>query len=140
MQGLSIGDAARSSGVKIPTIRYYEEIGLLNPPPRSEGNRRLYDDKDLRKLAFIRHARELGFEVDAIRTLLSLQENPNQSCGEADQIARARLAEVEQKLFRLSALKQELQRMVDHCATGRVSGCRVIEILADQTHEHGRLD
>jgi DNA-binding transcriptional MerR regulator len=140
MQGLSIGDAARSSGVKIPTIRYYEEIGLLNPPPRSEGNRRLYDDKDLRKFAFIRHARELGFEVDAIRTLLSLQENPNQSCGEADQIARARLAEVEQKLFRLSALKEELQRMVDHCATGRVSGCRVIEILADQTHEHGRLD
>ena len=140
MHGLSIGQAARSSGVKIPTIRYYEEIGLLAAPPRSGGNRRLYDDRDLRKLAFIRHARELGFEVDAIRTLLSLQENPHQSCGEADEIARARLAEVEQRLSRLSALKNELQRMVDHCATGRVGECRVIEILADQTHEHGRLD
>ncbi|MFX8672475.1 MerR family transcriptional regulator, partial [Acinetobacter baumannii] len=70
MQDVAIGEAARQSGVKVPTIRYYEQIGLLPAPPRSEGNRRLYGTADLRRLAFIRHARELGFEVGSIRTLL----------------------------------------------------------------------
>ena len=91
-QTVPIGEAARQSGVKVPTIRYYEEIGLLPAPSRTEANRRLFDATDLRRLAFIRHARELGFEVGAIRTLLSLQDNPDQPCAAADQIARARLA------------------------------------------------
>src|SRR5215210_684515 len=93
-QAIPIGEADRQSGVKVPPIRYYEQIGLLPAPPRSEGNRRQYDADDLRRLAFIRHARELGFEIDAIRTLLALQDEPDQSCVAADQIARARLAEV----------------------------------------------
>ena len=134
-----IGEVARRTGVKVPTIRYYEGIGLLPAPPRTEGNRRVYDAADLRRLAFIRHARELGFEVDAIRTLLSLQDHPDQSCAAADSIARARLAEVDRRITRLTALKAELQRMVDHCAAGRVSECRVIETLADTSHRHGPL-
>ncbi len=76
MTDVPIGEAARRSGVKVPTIRYYEEVGLLPEPPRSEGNRRLYGETHLQRLAFIRHARELGFEVDAIRTLLDLQDSP----------------------------------------------------------------
>jgi DNA-binding transcriptional MerR regulator len=138
-QAVPIGEAARQSGVKVPTIRYYEEIGLLPAPSRTEANRRLYGVADLRRLAFIRHARELGFEVDAIRTLLSLQDNPDQPCAAADQIARARLAEVEQRIASLTALKAELERMVSECASGRVAECRVIEILADHgqcQHEH----
>src|SRR3954471_18809479 len=86
MDSVPIGEAARQSGVKVPTIRYYEQIGLLSAPPRNEGNRRQYDGNDLRRLAFIRHARELGFEVDAIRTLLALQDQPGQSCAVADEI------------------------------------------------------
>jgi DNA-binding transcriptional MerR regulator len=136
---MSIGEAARRSGVKVPTIRYYEEIGLLRAPPRTEGNRRHYEAPDLHRLAFIRHARELGFEVDAIRTLLSLQDNPSQSCEAADEIARARLAEVDRRIANLTALRGELQRMIAHCARGRVADCRVIETLADETHAHGRL-
>jgi len=142
-QAVPIGEAARRSGVKVPTIRYYEEIGLLPAPSRTEANRRLFDAADLRRLAFIRHARELGFEVDAIRTLLSLQDNPNQPCAAADQIARARLAEAEQRIASLTALKAELERMVSECACGRVAECRVIEILADHgqcQHEHHRTD
>src|SRR3954447_13225533 len=130
-QAVPIGEAARQSGVKVLTIRYYEEIGLLPAPSRTEANRRLFDATDLRRLAFIRHARELGFEVGAIRTLLSLQDNPDQPCAAADQIARAHLAEVEQRIASLIALKAELQRMVSECACGRVAECRVIEILAD---------
>ncbi|PSC05657.1 MerR family transcriptional regulator [Alsobacter soli] len=132
-----IGEAARRCGVKVPTIRYYEGIGLLPAPSRTEGNRRLFDAADLRRLAFIRHARELGFEVDAIRTLLSLQDDPDQPCAAADAIARERLADVEQRIAKLMALKDELERMLEQCASGRVAECRVIETLADTTHRHG---
>lgn len=140
MQGIPIGEAARRSGVKVPTIRYYEQIGLLRAPPRTEGNRRFYDAADLRRLAFIRHARELAFEVEAIRTLLILQDDPDQSCATADAIAKARLAEVEHRITSLIALRAELERMVTECACGRVAECRVIETLSDHTHRHGKLD
>jgi DNA-binding transcriptional MerR regulator len=136
---LPIGEVARRTGVKVPTIRYYEGIGLLPAPPRTVGNRRVYDDADLRRLAFIRHARELGFDVDAIRTLLSLQDRPDQPCAAADAIARARLADVDQRIAKLLALKGELQRMVEQCTAGSVSECRVIETLADRSHRHGPL-
>jgi DNA-binding transcriptional MerR regulator len=134
MHGVPIGEAARQSGVKVPTIRYYEQIGLLPAPVRSEGNRRHYHDGDLRRLVFIRHARALGFEIDAVRTLLTLQDNPSQPCATADVIAKARLAEVDQRINSLVALKAELELMVEGCSRGRVAECRVIEVLAD----HGK--
>ena len=131
MQSMSIKDAARESGVKVPTIRYYEQIGLLAAPRRDGANRRVFLDDDLRRLAFIRHARELGFEVDSIRTLLELQDRPDQPCATADTIAKARLADVKQRIRSLLALKSELEQMVEGCRHGHVSGCRVIEVLAD---------
>ncbi|MFC4626486.1 helix-turn-helix domain-containing protein [Daeguia caeni] len=126
---LSIGDVSKNSGVKVPTIRYYEQIGLLPCPPRSEGNRRLYTKRDIERLAFIRHARELGFDIEAIRALLDLQDRPAQSCAMADELARARLRDVEERIEKLQALKTELQRMLDCNAHGRVDQCRVIEVL-----------
>lgn len=130
---ISIGETSRRCGVKVPTIRYYEQIGLLPPPPRTEGNRRSFDEANLRRLAFIRHARELGFEIEAIRTLLTLQDNPHQPCGTADTIARARLAEVTQRIESLQALKAELNVMIESCRHGKVADCRVIEVLADHS-------
>ena len=138
-RGYVIGDAARDTGVKVPTIRYYEAIGLVRPVARNSGNRRLYDADDLRRLTFIRHARELGFDVEAIRALLSLQDDPQQSCASAHAIAKTRLAEVEDRIARLSALKAELENMVAQCARGRIDTCRVIETLAYSGHDHGRL-
>lgn len=131
LQGVPIGMAASRSGVKAPTIRYYEQIGLLPSPSRSEANRRSYDETDLRRLTFIRHARELGFEVEAIRTLLALQDDPNQPCATADAIAKARLSEVERRIRSLKALQAELEVMIEGCSHGRVGSCRVIEVLAD---------
>ena len=139
MEAVPIGTAARQSGVKVPTIRYYEGIGLLPAPFRTGANRRLYGPADMRRLAFIRHARELGVEVEGIRTLLALQDNPSQSCDAADAIARARLVEVRQRIDSLTALQSELERMIEECACGRVADCRVIETLADNSHDHGRL-
>ena len=122
------------SGVKIPTIRYYEQIGILPAAARTQRNRRIYRSNDLRRLAFIRHARELGFEIAAIRTLLALQDDPNQSCAIADGIARERLMDVEKRIASLSALKAELQAMVEGCRHGRLAECRVVEVLADHGH------
>jgi len=133
-RALSIGEAARQSGVKVPTIRFYEQIGLLPAPPRSEGNRRQFDEKDLNRLAFIRHARELGFDIADIRELLTLTEQPQSSCHEADSIAVRHLQEIEERIARLKALKEELQRMVEECGHGKVCECRVIQVLAD----HGK--
>ncbi|WDR02158.1 helix-turn-helix domain-containing protein [Devosia algicola] len=136
----AIGEVARHTGVKVPTIRYYEQIGLLPRPTRTANNRRVYDLNDLNRLTFIRHARELGFDVDAIRTLLALQDQPQRSCQQADSIAKARLIDVEQRIASLGALKAELERMVLGCSHGRVEDCRVIEILADhgqcRHHQH----
>lgn len=131
---LSIGAAARASGVKVPTIRFYEEAGLLPTLPRTDGNRRLYDTAQVQRLAFIRHARELGFDLDAIRALLQLQGHPDQPCAEVDAIARARLAEVRRRITALKALEAELDIMVRACDHGRIGDCRVIETLADHTH------
>jgi DNA-binding transcriptional MerR regulator len=126
---LTIGKLGASAGVKIPTIRYYEQIGLLPEAGRSAGNQRLYGRDALGRLAFIRHARDLGFSLEAIRDLLSLADDPDQPCATADAIARAQLAEVENRLARLAALRLELERMVAQCAGGRIADCRIIEAL-----------
>lgn len=131
---LSIGQAAREAGCKVQTLRYYEDLGLLPKPLRTRGNQRVYGERHLKRLAFIRHARELGFPLEAIRELLSLEERPEQSCADADAIAGAHLAEVERKIKALTALRGELKRMVQSCRRGRIAECRVIEILADHSH------
>jgi DNA-binding transcriptional MerR regulator len=131
MRDLPIGALSERTGVKVPTIRYYEQAGLMPQAARTEANRRTYSTQDVDRLRFIRHARELGFEVDAIRQLLGLADQPDRSCAEADVIARVHLREIESKLARLTALHVEVRRMIDECAHGRVGDCRVIQVLAD---------
>ena len=126
-----IGEVARRTGLKIPTIRYYEQIGLLPPLPRSEGNRRCYRDCDIRRLVFVRHARELGFDVEAIRTLLALQDQPENSCREIDALVGEHLQAVDSKIQRLVALRGELQHLLTCCKGGRVAECRVIESISN---------
>ncbi|OLP60310.1 MerR family transcriptional regulator [Xaviernesmea oryzae] len=135
----TIGWLSKRTGVKIPTIRYYEQVGLLPEAERSEAGQRLYGHDEADRLAFIRHARELGFDLKAIRALLLLQDRPQQTCHEADAIARARLTEVEDRIAKLMALKTELERMVAACAHGSVADCKVIETLAAKNHTHGPL-
>lgn len=136
---LTIGKLSKTAGVKVPTIRYYEEIGLLPEAERSAGNQRLYDAATMDRLSFIRHARELGFTLEAIRDLLSLSDTPDQSCAAADQIAKAQLVAVRDRLARLRALEVELERMIAHCAQGTIADCRVIKVLGNHdlcSHAH----
>lgn len=131
MKPLPIGALATETGVKVPTIRYYESVGLLPAPPRTESNRRTYGADAIRRLRFIRHARELSFEMDAIRELIAMADQPRRPCGEADAIAREHLAEIDSRIERLTALRAEVQHMVDQCARGEIKDCRVIEVLSD---------
>ncbi len=105
MKPLAIGTLSKESGVKVPTIRFYEQIGLLPAPPRTESNRRTYGLEDVRRLRFIRHARELGFEVEDIRTLLAMTAEPQASCDRADSIARHHLTEIDRRIAQLTALR-----------------------------------
>ncbi|MGQ0585065.1 MAG: MerR family transcriptional regulator [Reyranella sp.] len=139
--GLTIGGLSMRTGVKVQTIRYYETIGLLPPPDRTEGNQRRYDDRAAGTLRFIRHARDLGFEIDQIRGLLSLAAHPERPCADADAIANHHLEQVERRIAILRSLRGELKRMVRQCSGDRVATCRVIEVLADHAHcqsEHRR--
>ncbi|GGE12056.1 DNA-binding transcriptional regulator, MerR family [Gemmobacter megaterium] len=128
---LTIGKLGAAAGVKVPTIRYYEQIGLLPEPERSGGNQRLYGPQMLERLAFIRHARDLGFPLEAIRDLLHLSDRPDLPCDAADGIARRQLRAVRERIARLQALQAELERMVAQCAHGTISDCRVIGVLAN---------
>ncbi len=138
---LSIGKLSEAAGVKVPTIRYYEQIGILPAAERSTGNQRLYTSTTSDRLSFIRHARDLGFPLDAIRDLLAMSDRPDQPCAAVDSIARTQLAAVEGRIARLMALKSELERMIAQCAGGCVADCRVIECLGSHAHcstDHGR--
>ncbi|MHA1566576.1 MAG: MerR family transcriptional regulator [Alphaproteobacteria bacterium] len=127
----TIGLLARETGCKVQTIRYYEQIGLMPQPIRTAGNQRRYGPSHVARLAFIRHGRELGFPLDAIRVFLNLADDPERSCEAADRIARGQLQAVESRIVRLQALKLELERMIEQCRGGRIAECRVIEVLAD---------
>jgi DNA-binding transcriptional MerR regulator len=131
MRAISIGAVAKATGVKVPTIRYYEDVGLLPVADRTGSNRRTYDSATIQRLRFIRHARDLGFAVEAIRQLLDLTDQPDRSCSDVDAIARLHLADIDEKIARLAALRREVKRMVEEGEHGRVAECRVIEVLGD---------
>ena len=137
---MPIGRLAKATGVKVPTIRFYEGIGLLPEPLRTESDRRVYDGAAVDRLAFIKHARQLGFTVEAIRNLLDLSDHPDRPCEQANALAAAQLDTVEAKIRQLQALRKELRRMVATACKGQVSECRVIEVLSDHAlcaDDHG---
>lgn len=143
MMSMPIGRLAKSADVKVTTIRFYEQIGLLPEPARTHSDRRVYDEAAVRRLAFIKHARQLGFSVDAIRDLLDLADHPERACEAANNIAQDQLQAVEAKIAQLEALRVELGRMVSAQCSGPAAECRVIESLGNHdlcARDHAMVD
>jgi len=133
----SIGSLSKQTGVKVPTIRYYEQIGLIDPPDRTEGNQRRYRNEALQRLGFIKHARELGFSIETILALIELNDHPDRSCADATRIAREQLDDVRERIASLVRLETELVRISGGCnGAGVVSDCYVLASLAD----HGNCE
>ncbi|WP_299653538.1 helix-turn-helix domain-containing protein [uncultured Jannaschia sp.] len=130
---ITIGNLGQKTGTKVQTIRYYEQIGLLPEPGRMAGGQRRYGEADLDRLSFIRHSRQLGFSLEAIRELLDLADNPDRSCVDADSIAQRQLRHVQERILRLRALEKELKRMIAGCTGDTIADCRVLEVLRDHS-------
>ena len=128
---LTIGKLARETGVKVVTIRYYEQIGLMPVAPRTDGNYRTYNLEHRRRLRFIRRCRDLGFTLDQIRDLLRLSSEKTRACAEVDRIAKQHRRVIEEKLADLTRLATELRRLSACCrGKGIIADCRIIEALS----------
>jgi len=128
---LTIGELSRATGVKIPTIRYYEQMGLMAAAERSEGNQRRYEPRERDRLSFIKHARDLGFTIEAIRELLELSAHPERPCADADEIAVRQLQIVRDKIAKLRPLEKELERIATRCHGDQIRDCYVLQSLAN---------
>lgn len=134
MSGYKIGELAERTRTNAPTIRYYEQIGLLPRPDRQEGNQRRYADEDVRRLTFIRRCREFGFAIEQVRMLTGLVADRSRSCMEARDIARTHLLDVRAKLRELRALEKSIAAFVDQCDAECVGGpgpdCVILDDLS----------
>ncbi|QKJ85391.1 Zinc-responsive transcriptional regulator [Paramixta manurensis] len=127
-----IGQLAKLADVTPDTIRYYEKQQMMDHEVRTEGGFRLYGENDLRRLRFIRYARQLGFTLDAIRELLSIRVDPeHHTCQESKNIVQSRLSEVESRIAELQHMQQSLQRLSAACCGSEHSSayCSILEAL-----------
>lgn len=135
MPGLKIGELAERTGTNTPTIRYYEEIGLLPRPDRQEGNQRRYGDEAVKRLAFIRRCRDFGFSIEQVRTLTSLVQDRSRSCFEVRDLAQEHLKEVRVKLKELRELEKSIAGFVESCNVACAGGpgpdCVILEDLGN---------
>jgi MerR family transcriptional regulator, mercuric resistance operon regulatory protein len=126
---LTRGALAAETGCNIETIRYYERIGILPPPPRSEGGHRLYGPELVSRLQFVRRARDLGFALEEIRELLGLIEGGNYTCAQIEGIALAHVEEIRRKIADLTRLKKTLEAMAAQCSGGELPACPIVDAL-----------
>lgn len=125
-----IGQLSEKTGVNIETIRYYERAGLLPAPPRSAGRHRLYDDTHRRRLVFVRCARELGFSLDEVRTLLRLAGKHELACDEVRVMTEHHIADIHAKIRDLRRLERVLCDLTARCRSGGDADCPILESLS----------
>jgi DNA-binding transcriptional MerR regulator len=134
MHQLKIGELADLTGTSAPTIRYYEQIGLLRRAPRQPGGQRVYTRDDVGRLTFIRRCREFDFSIEEVRALVSLLQDPNSSCMTARDMAAQHLTAVREKMRELRALERSLIAFVKSCDTSCPGGagpdCVILDDLA----------
>lgn len=132
---MRIGELARSTRTNPPTIRYYEEIGLLPVPAREAAGQRCYGEEDRRRLTFIRQCREFGFPIEQVRSLVTLTQDSGRSCMEARNIAADHLTAVREKLTELRKLERNLFDLIENCDAACAGGpgpdCVILQGMAN---------
>jgi len=128
-KGLHRAALARRTGCNLETIRYYEKIGMMPEPPRTEAGYRLYDARHVERLRFILRARELGFSLDDIRGLLALVDRGTQTCAEVKERTERHLADVREKIADLKRIERVLADTAAQCSGDEVPDCPVLEAL-----------
>lgn len=129
----TIGDAARASGLPTKTVRYYADVGLVNPDARSQSGYRLYGQSELRKLMFVRRARAFGFSVDECRELLGLYQDRDRPSREVKKLALQRIGEIEKKMKELQLLHHELSHLAEACHGDDRPDCPILSSFAENT-------
>jgi len=127
---MRIGEAASAAGLPVKTVRYYADIGLIEPSARAENGYREYSNDDIKRLAFVRRSRSFGFSVPECRDLLALYADDNRSAGDVKQLAEERLKDIEAKQAELAALHDTLSTLVHACQGGDRPHCPIIDHLA----------
>lgn len=131
---MNIGQAAQASGVSAKMIRHYEQTGMLPRANRTAAGYRLYSEQDIHTLRFVRHARDLGFSIKQISELLSLWQNRRRTSSSVKRLAQAHMAELDQKIRELTAMKAALATLVEHCHGDQRPECPILDDLAGQPH------
>jgi MerR family copper efflux transcriptional regulator len=129
---MNIGTAARASGIPAKTIRYYEEIGLIQPAGRSDGNYRVYGEHEVETLRFIRRARGLGFSVDEVAALLDLWRDRSRSSRRVKALANRHLEDIDGKIAALKAMRDTLNELIERCHGDARPDCPILADLAGQ--------
>jgi MerR family copper efflux transcriptional regulator len=127
---MTIGEAAKSSGVSAKMIRHYESIGLLPKAQRTEAGYRLYDDNDVHTLRFIQRARSLGFPLETIRTLLALWRNRRRSSAQVKELALRHVADLERKIAEMQSMARTLKHLAHNCHGDERPECPILDDLA----------
>ena len=130
---MNIGAVARASGMSAKMVRHYESIGLFAAPARSEAGYRVYGERDVHLLRFIRHSRALGFSLEQIRALLGLWQDRARPSRQVRALALTHLAELEAKLAELQAMKATLQALVHSCHGDERPDCPILDNLEGGT-------
>jgi Hg(II)-responsive transcriptional regulator len=129
---MSIGELARSTGVNVETVRYYERRGLLAPPSRTRAGYRRFDPEAARQVRFIKRAQGLGFTLKEIQDLLTLRADPDTTCADVKHRAQVKIKDIDSKLELLTAIRQTLSELVDICDGGQGTGrCPILNSLED---------
>lgn len=129
---MRIGQLADRSGVKLETIRYYERVGLLPPPPRTASGYREYQPDHLQRLVFLRRSRQLGFSIKDVQDLLNLASEPDRVCKDVTHLAATHIASVKAKIRELQRLRRALEKLVSACpGKARMANCGILEALTE---------
>ncbi|MDX0494079.1 Cu(I)-responsive transcriptional regulator [Sinorhizobium medicae] len=132
---MNIGEVAKATGITAKMIRYYEQIGLISAAHRTNSSYRVYSETDVHTLRFIRRARDLGFSVEQMRSLLALWRDRSRASADVKAIALEHVAELERKAAAIAEMSRTLKHLASHCHGDARPECPIIEDFADKLEE-----